>query len=198
MTRRKRAAAGRKRRGHGAGGDAVQQVRVHRDGAGGGRALQPRCPPGYPPLIPLPLSPQASGNKVSRQSVLCGSQNIVLNGKVRAGPGGARGAGVAGAVQGRRLHARPCPVPSRPVPVSPPADHSHERLHHPRGPGQRARGAALRGEEPQRHPAALQEVQQRVSAAPRPLPKPKSPRSGRSRAAEAQPRAEGCVSLVAV
>lgn len=26
---------------------------------------------------------QASGNKVSRQSVLCGSQNIVINGKVR-------------------------------------------------------------------------------------------------------------------
>lgn len=192
MTRRKRAAAGRKRRGHGAGGDAVQQVRVHRDGAGGGGPLQPRCPPGYPPLIPLPLSPQASGNKVSRQSVLCGSQNIVLNGKVRAGPGGAWG----WPEPCRDGGSMPGPVPSRPC--LPPADHSHERLHHPRGPGQRARGAALRGEEPQRHPAALQEVQQRVSAAPRPLPKPKSPRSGRSRAAEAQPRAEGCVSLVAV
>ncbi len=29
------------------------------------------------------LSLQASGNRVSRQSVLCGSQNIILNGKVK-------------------------------------------------------------------------------------------------------------------
>lgn len=33
-------------------------------------------------FIPLLLFSKASGNKVSRQSVLCGSQNIVLNGKV--------------------------------------------------------------------------------------------------------------------
>ena len=33
--------------------------------------------------IPLirPFNLQASGNRVSRQSVLCGSQNIILNGK---------------------------------------------------------------------------------------------------------------------
>lgn len=36
-----------------------------------------------PLILPTSVFFQASGNKVSRQSVLCGSQNIVLNGKVR-------------------------------------------------------------------------------------------------------------------
>lgn len=43
--------------------------------------------------------------------MLCGSQNIVLNGKVRAGPGGA-GGGRSGVRDGG---SRPCPAPSRPA-----------------------------------------------------------------------------------
>lgn len=61
-----------------------------------------------------PFSPQASGNKVSRQSVLCGSQNIVLNGKVGGGEGG--GCGIPHPLPGTSF--RPAARPSRGVPVT--------------------------------------------------------------------------------
>lgn len=64
--------------------------------------------------VTRPFSPQASGNKVSRQSVLCGSQNIVLNGKVGGGEGG--GCGIAHPRPGTSF--RPAARPSRGVPVT--------------------------------------------------------------------------------
>lgn len=55
---------------------------MSRRGPGGGQALRAAA-------VTRSFCPQASGNKVSRQSVLCGSQNIVLNGKVGGGEGAA-------------------------------------------------------------------------------------------------------------
>lgn len=63
----------------------IETVRGGAWGPGGGVGLWARL--GLARLGNCPFSPQASGNKVSRQSVLCGSQNIVLNGKVSSGTG---------------------------------------------------------------------------------------------------------------